>query len=157
MPGLLSRSVAAATMFEKSLQDLVKGLRNTKGDTTAYVAKAIQEIKDESKSRDVTIKAQALQKLTYVSEHTALSYYAAACILACSSIPLDTPPLVHPQLNMMGHDMTWASFTIIEIMSQVSYIVRIRELLIYRCTHSLTQSSHHATAPPTHPCRSALA
>jgi hypothetical protein len=53
-------------MFEKSLQDLVKGIRNTKGDTTQYIAKAIAEIKDEVKSRDVTVKAQALQKMTYV-------------------------------------------------------------------------------------------
>ncbi len=54
-------------MFEKSLQDLVKGIRAANNDSAAYIAKAIQEIKDELKSRDVTIKAQALQKLTYVS------------------------------------------------------------------------------------------
>jgi AP-3 complex subunit delta-1 len=55
-------------MFEKSLQDLVKGIRAANNDSAAYIAKAIQEIKDELKSRDVTIKAQALQKLTYVRE-----------------------------------------------------------------------------------------
>lgn len=54
-------------MFEQTLQDLIKGLRNTKNDPVAYVAKAIQEIKDEIKSRDVGIKTQAIQKLTYVS------------------------------------------------------------------------------------------
>lgn len=53
-------------MFEKSLQELVKGVRAIKGDTTAYVGKCIQEIKDELKNRDVIIKAQALQKLCYV-------------------------------------------------------------------------------------------
>jgi AP-3 complex subunit delta-1 len=60
-------------MFEKSLQDLVKGIRNSKNDSTAYIAKAIQEIKEELKNRDVTIKAQALQKLTYVRDVTALA------------------------------------------------------------------------------------
>ncbi len=59
-------------MFEKSLQDLVKGIRAANNDSAAYIAKAIQEIKDELKSRDVTIKSQALQKLTYVSTHTQL-------------------------------------------------------------------------------------
>lgn len=54
-------------MFEKSLQDLVKGIRAANNESAAYIAKAIQEIKDELKSRDVTIKTQALQKLTYVS------------------------------------------------------------------------------------------
>jgi AP-3 complex subunit delta-1 len=53
-------------MFEKNLQDLVKGIRSSNNDS-GYIAKAIQEIKEELKSRDVTIKAQALQKLTYVS------------------------------------------------------------------------------------------
>lgn len=53
-------------MFEKSLQDLVKGIRAIKGDPAAYIAKCIQEIKDELKSRDVLVKTQALQKLTYV-------------------------------------------------------------------------------------------
>lgn len=54
-------------MFEKSLQDLVKALRAVKGDPAPVIAKAIQDIKDELKSRDVVIKAQALQKLCYVS------------------------------------------------------------------------------------------
>ena len=74
------------------------GIRNHKGDATAYIAKALQEIKvrfagnseplrlvrwpglllyeiahasvvhtqDESKSRDVAVKSQAIAKLTYV-------------------------------------------------------------------------------------------
>lgn len=54
-------------MFEQTLQDLIKGIRNPKNDQVVFVAKAIQEIKDEIKSRDVAIKAQAIQKLTYVS------------------------------------------------------------------------------------------
>lgn len=73
-------------MFEKSLQDVVKGLRQIKGDPTAYISKALAEIKEEVKSRDVTLKAQALQKMTY--------------------------------LHMLGFDMAWASFAIIETMSQ---------------------------------------
>jgi hypothetical protein len=63
-------------MFERSLQDLIKGMRNSKNDQSAVVAKAIQEIKEEIKSRDVAIKAQAIQKLTYVScPHTHILYY----------------------------------------------------------------------------------
>jgi hypothetical protein len=54
-------------MFEKSLQDLVKGIRAANNDSAAFIAKAIQEIKEELASPDVPIKAQALQKLTYVS------------------------------------------------------------------------------------------
>ena len=53
-------------MFEKSLTDLVKGIRNAKGDPTPFITKCISEVKEELKSRDVTIKAGALQKMTYV-------------------------------------------------------------------------------------------
>lgn len=54
-------------MFEKSLQDMVKGLRNAKGETAAFIAACVKEIKEELKSRDMTIKAQAVQKMTCVS------------------------------------------------------------------------------------------
>ena len=54
-------------MFEKSLQDLVKGIRGIKGDTGPFIAKSILEIRAELKDRDVLVKAQALQKLCYVS------------------------------------------------------------------------------------------
>ena len=48
--------------------------------------------------------------------------YADAKRLVCAKLTelFGCPsPLFRAQLNMMGHDMTWASFTIIEIMSQV--------------------------------------
>jgi len=61
-------------MFEKSLQDLVKGLRAIKGDATGYIAKCIAEIRDELKSRDILIKTQALQKLCYVSARRGLTW-----------------------------------------------------------------------------------
>jgi thymidylate synthase len=57
----------AKMVFERTLQDVIKGMRNSKNDQVAFVSKVIQEIKEEIKSRDVGIKAQAIQKLTYVS------------------------------------------------------------------------------------------
>lgn len=54
------------SFFQKSLVDLVRGIRNAGNDSSVYTAKAIQEIKEELKNRDVTVKAQALQKLIYV-------------------------------------------------------------------------------------------
>ncbi len=53
-------------MFEKNLQDLIRALRKAEGDPSA-VAAAIADIKTELKSRDIAVKTQALQKLTYVS------------------------------------------------------------------------------------------
>ena len=44
----------------------MKGIRAANNDAPAYIAKAIQDIKEELKNRDVGVKATALQKLTYV-------------------------------------------------------------------------------------------
>jgi AP-3 complex subunit delta len=66
-------------MFEKSLQDLIKAIRAARPENlSGIISKAIQEIKDELKSRDVTIKAQALQKLCYVSAVAAVFFLCRA-------------------------------------------------------------------------------
>jgi AP-3 complex subunit delta len=72
-------------MFEKNLQDLVKGIRSAKGDVTVFISQAMQDIKTELKSTDPFLKAEAVRKLTY--------------------------------LHMLGYDMTWAAFHVVEVMS----------------------------------------
>lgn len=56
-------------MFEKTLHDLVKGLRDCKTDaeSQAFIAKCVAEIKDEAGSREVSVKTNALLKAVYVS------------------------------------------------------------------------------------------
>ena len=53
-------------MFEKTLQDIVKGIRTSKRDTALYISQCIAEIKDEINSKDMYVKANALQKLTFL-------------------------------------------------------------------------------------------
>jgi AP-3 complex subunit delta-1 len=72
-------------MFEKTLTDVVKGIRASKRDTALYISQCIAEIKTEISSSDMYVKANALEKLTF--------------------------------LQMMGYDMSWASFATIEVMS----------------------------------------
>ncbi|KAG7398390.1 AP-3 complex subunit delta-1 [Phytophthora boehmeriae] len=72
-------------MFEKNLQDLVKGIRSAKGDVSVYISQAMQEIKTELRSTDPFVKSQAVRKLTY--------------------------------LHMLGYDMCWAAFHVVEVMS----------------------------------------
>ncbi|CAM9768696.1 unnamed protein product [Ectocarpus sp. 4 AP-2014] len=72
-------------MFEKSLQDVVKGIRANKRDPSDYISATIAEIKVELRSSDAFIKAQAIRKLTY--------------------------------LQMLGYDMSWAAFYVIEVMT----------------------------------------
>ena len=74
-------------MFEKSLADMVKGLRSAKAsdDLGKYVSDTMADIKKELKASDAGVKTIAVSKLTY--------------------------------LNMMGYDTTWAAFSIVEVMS----------------------------------------
>jgi AP-3 complex subunit delta-1 len=53
-------------MWERTLQDLIRGLRATKKDEAKFIAQAIGEIKEEIKGKDMELKAAAVLKLTYV-------------------------------------------------------------------------------------------
>uniref|UniRef100_A0A8C8S3K5 AP-3 complex subunit delta n=1 Tax=Pelusios castaneus TaxID=367368 RepID=A0A8C8S3K5_9SAUR len=54
-------------MFDKNLQDLVRGIRNHKEDEAKYISQCIDEIKQELKQDNIAVKANAVCKLTYVS------------------------------------------------------------------------------------------
>lgn len=53
-------------MWERTLQDLVRGLRANKKDEAKFIAKAVDEIRHEIKTDDMELKAGAVLKLTYV-------------------------------------------------------------------------------------------
>ncbi|KAL5536063.1 APL5 [Sanghuangporus sanghuang] len=72
-------------MWERNLQDLIRGLRAHKHDESRFIASAIEEIRKEVRGEDMELKAAAVLKLTY--------------------------------LEMLGYDMSWASFHVVEVMS----------------------------------------
>ena len=49
-------------MYQKTLQDVVKGIRANKKDPSAFISVTIGEIKTELKSPDPRVKAQAVRK-----------------------------------------------------------------------------------------------
>ena len=53
-------------MWERTLQDLIRGLRANKNDQAKFIAQANEEIRREIKSKDMELKAAAVMKLTYV-------------------------------------------------------------------------------------------
>ncbi|CAI7599040.1 unnamed protein product [Penicillium pancosmium] len=61
-----SASTVGLFLFEKSLYDLIKGLRNHKGAEDEYIQNALRECKAEIKSQDMDKKATALLKLIYL-------------------------------------------------------------------------------------------
>ncbi|KAJ8536033.1 hypothetical protein K7X08_034434 [Anisodus acutangulus] len=54
------------SLFQRSLEDLIKGLRLYIGDESSFISKSLDEIRREIKSTDQQTKATALQKLTYL-------------------------------------------------------------------------------------------
>ncbi|SAM07133.1 hypothetical protein [Absidia glauca] len=79
-------------MFEKTLTDLIRGIRANKKNEQKYISVCLQEIRNEVKSNDADIKAMAVAKLTY--------------------------------LQMLGYDMSWASFHIVEVMSSPRFLYK---------------------------------
>jgi hypothetical protein len=61
-------------MFEKSLTDLIRGIRANKKNEQKYIAVCLQEIRNEVKSNDLDIKSTAVAKLTYVRVKLTISY-----------------------------------------------------------------------------------
>jgi AP-3 complex subunit delta-1 len=53
-------------MWERTLQDLIRGLRANKKDEAKFISQAVDEIRQEIKSKDMELKAGAILKLTYV-------------------------------------------------------------------------------------------
>ena len=53
-------------MWERNLQDLIRGLRANKKNESKYISQAIDEIRKEVKTKDMEVKAAAILKLTYV-------------------------------------------------------------------------------------------
>lgn len=47
-------------MYQKSLQDVVKGIRANKKDPSTFISTTIGEVKAELKSPDPRVKAQAV-------------------------------------------------------------------------------------------------
>ncbi|XP_061456630.1 AP-3 complex subunit delta-1 isoform X2 [Rhineura floridana] len=94
-------------MFDKNLQDLVRGIRNHKEDEAKYISQCIDEIKQELKQDNIAVKANAICKLTY--------------------------------LQMLGYDISWAAFNIIEVMSASKFTFkRIGYLAASQCFHEGT-------------------
>jgi AP-3 complex subunit delta-1 len=54
-------------MFEKTLTDVIKGIRANKQDEPKYIPACLDEIRVEIKRPDMDIKANALSKLIYVT------------------------------------------------------------------------------------------
>ena len=53
-------------LFDKNLNDLVRGIRNHKEDESKYIAACLEEIKAELRQHNLSVKTNAVAKLTYL-------------------------------------------------------------------------------------------
>lgn len=74
-------------MFEKSLYDLIRGLRNHKGNERAYIEASMKECRVEIRGQDIDIKATALLKLMYLEMFGYDMSWAAFHVLEVMSSP----------------------------------------------------------------------
>lgn len=83
-------------MFERTLADLIRGLRaSNKQDEATFIARAVDEIRKEVKSKDMELKAAAILKLTYVRLmesiylcNSVLNVNVLLAVLVASFVPL---------------------------------------------------------------------
>ncbi|CAK7349697.1 unnamed protein product [Dovyalis caffra] len=73
------------TLFQRSLDDIIKGLRHQQTTESTFISKVIEEIRRETKSTDLQTKSTALQKLTYLNsihfvDMSWASFHAIECI-----------------------------------------------------------------------------
>ncbi|KAM9913713.1 hypothetical protein OXX80_014280, partial [Metschnikowia pulcherrima] len=89
----LARLKPFGITFEKSLTDLIKGIRLHSKESpealSTFLNNAIQECKEELTTTDLEVKATAVLKLAY--------------------------------LEMYGYDMSWCNFHILEVMSSPKF------------------------------------
>ncbi|BFZ62818.1 AP-3 complex subunit delta [Saitoella coloradoensis] len=76
-------------VFEKSLYDLIRGIRSHTPNHHPYILRSISEARTETRSTSLSTKTEAVLKLVY--------------------------------LQMLGYDVGWSSFAIVEVMSSTRY------------------------------------
>ncbi|RMZ89103.1 hypothetical protein DV736_g3671, partial [Chaetothyriales sp. CBS 134916] len=94
-------------MFEKSLVDLIKGLRNHKGHEAEYIQNALKECRNEAKSQDMDLKATALLKLVYLEMFGYDMTWAAFHVLEVMS----SPKLIQKRIGYLAAVQTLAPDT----------------------------------------------
>lgn len=82
-------------MFERTLQDLIRGLRahkaSSKAAEEAFIQEALTEVREELKGNDMALKAEGVLKVCYVSVCTALSGHDGGLTMSAIDVVPYTP------------------------------------------------------------------
>ncbi|KAE8663968.1 zinc finger family protein [Hibiscus syriacus] len=96
------------SLFQRSLEDLIKGLRQQLIGEQAFISKALEEIRKEIKSTDLSTKSTALFKLSYLSNlhfHD-MSFAAFHALEVLSSPRFSHKKIAYQAISLSFHDST---------------------------------------------------
>ena len=85
-------------MFESTLADLVTGIRSHKRDTALFISQSIADIKIELQSSDFFVKANALQKLTFLQM---MGYSMSWAVFAAVEV-MSSPRFALKRVGVLG-------------------------------------------------------
>ena len=114
-----------------------------------YISMCIEEIKLELRQDNINVKCNAVAKLTYVSywirfeAHLSFAFEKLICRNVVPAIFhnyswyfAQSNITFHWQIQMLGYDISWAGFNIIEVMSSSRFTCkRIGYLAASQCFH----------------------
>ena len=151
-------------LFDKNLNDLVRGIRNHKDDEGKYIAACLEEIKQELRQHNTAVKANAVQKLTYLQVFVACGFsHKKKKILICTlyysvktnqlTIGIEYFCIYILQFHrilmtifhkiifqMLGYDISWAGFNLVEVMASTKFTEkRVGYLAASQCFHKDTE------------------
>ncbi|KAK8537041.1 hypothetical protein V6N13_041994 [Hibiscus sabdariffa] len=96
------------SLFQRSLEDIIKGLRQQLIGEQAFISKALEEIRKEIKSTDLSTKSTALLKLSYLSNlhfHD-MSFAAFHALEVLSSPRFSHKKIAYHAISLSFHDST---------------------------------------------------
>ncbi|KAE8662086.1 Kinesin-like protein NACK1 [Hibiscus syriacus] len=95
------------SLFQRSLEDLIKGLRQQLIGEQAFISNSLEEIRKEIKSTDLSTKSTALLKLSYLSN---LHFHDMSLPLSPLGSPLSLvffhKKIAHHAISFSFHDST---------------------------------------------------
>ncbi|KAK8521379.1 hypothetical protein V6N13_077488 [Hibiscus sabdariffa] len=96
------------SLFQRSLEDLIKGLRQQLIGEQAFISKSLEEIRKEIKSTDLSTKSTALLKLSYLSNlhFQDMSFAAFPALEVLSSPRFSHKKIAYHAISLSFHDST---------------------------------------------------
>ncbi|KAF8095221.1 hypothetical protein N665_0339s0090 [Sinapis alba] len=95
-------------LFQRSLEDLIKGFRLQLLGESSFISRALEEIRREIKSTDLSTKSTALRKLTYLAElhGVDMSWAAFHAVEVVSSSRFHPKRVGYQAIAQSFHDQT---------------------------------------------------